>query len=97
MEEIASVLLAFNERRKASDGSSHGEGLVVRGNQEHGRNKSQGELSRNKSRSKFEENEGYSILQGWGKGAHKTRMSRMEERKHRNKECSSKSTNVIEE
>ena len=49
---ITSALLAFNQRRKSNDGSSHGEGLVARGNQEHERNKSRGESSRNKSRSK---------------------------------------------
>ena len=42
LEEITSALLAFNQRRKASDGSSQGEGLLVKGNQQHVRNKSWG-------------------------------------------------------
>ena len=52
LEDITSALLAFNQRKKASDGSSQGEGLVAKGNQKRGRNKSQSESNRNKSRSK---------------------------------------------
>ena len=52
LEEIIGALLSFNQRKKANDGSSKGEGLVAKGNQERGRNKSWSELSKNKSRSK---------------------------------------------
>ena len=52
LEEIIGALLAFNQRKKANDGSSQGEGLMAKGNQEYGRNKSQSESSRNKSRFK---------------------------------------------
>lgn len=45
-------LLAFNQRRKSSDRNSHGEGRVVKGNRELGRNWYLAELGRNKSRSK---------------------------------------------
>ena len=38
LEEIIDALLAFNQRKKASDGSSQGEELVSKGNQECGRN-----------------------------------------------------------
>ena len=47
-----SVLLGFNQRKKANDESSQGEGLVVKNNQEHGRNKFRSESSNNKYRSK---------------------------------------------
>ena len=49
LKEIIGALLSFNQRKKASDGSSQGEGLMANGNQEHGRNKSRSESSRNKS------------------------------------------------
>ena len=49
LEEITSALLSFNQSKNASDGSSQGEGLVAKGYQERGRNKSQSESSRNKS------------------------------------------------
>ena len=52
LEEITGALLSFNQKKKASDGSSHGEGLVAKDNQERKRNKSRSELSGNKSRSK---------------------------------------------
>ena len=39
LEEITSSLLSFNQRKKASDGSSKGEGLVAKRNQERRRNK----------------------------------------------------------
>ena len=49
LEEITSVLLGFNKRKKANDESSQGEGLVAKNNQEHGRNKFRSESSDNKS------------------------------------------------
>ena len=49
LDEIIGALLSCNQRKKANDGSSQGEGLVAKGNQERGRNKSQSELSRKKS------------------------------------------------
>ena len=52
LEEITSVLLAFNQRKKANNMSSHGEGLVAKGNQECGRKNFRSESSRNKSLSK---------------------------------------------
>ena len=52
LEEITVALLSFNQRKKADDGSSQGEGPMAKGNQESGRNKSRSESSRNKSRSK---------------------------------------------
>ena len=39
LEEIKNDPLAFNQRKKVSDGSSQGEGLVTKGNQECGRKK----------------------------------------------------------
>ena len=53
LEKITSALLTFNQRKKSSDGNSQGEGLVVKGKQECGRNKSRSESSRNKYRSKL--------------------------------------------
>ena len=52
LEQITGALLSFNQKKKANDGSSQGEGLVANGNQEHGRNKSWSKSSINKSRSK---------------------------------------------
>ncbi|KAJ9682105.1 hypothetical protein PVL29_018140 [Vitis rotundifolia] len=52
LDEITSVLLGFNQRKKANDESSQGEGLVAKSNHEHGRDKFQSESSNNKSRSK---------------------------------------------
>ena len=43
LKEIISALLSFNQRKKTSDVSSHGEGLVAKGNQERGKNKSRSE------------------------------------------------------
>ena len=45
-EEITGALLSFNQRKKASDGSSQGEELVAKGNQERGRNNSWSESVR---------------------------------------------------
>jgi hypothetical protein len=42
LEDVTGALLAFHQRKKASDDNSQGEGLIVKGNQERGR-------SRNKS------------------------------------------------
>ena len=36
LEEIIGALLSFNQRKKSSDTSSQGEGLVAKGNQERG-------------------------------------------------------------
>ena len=52
LEEITSVRLGFNQRKKANDESSQGEGLVAKSNQERGINKFRSESSNNKSRSK---------------------------------------------
>ena len=49
LEEITGALLSFNQRKKADDGSSQGEGLVAKCNQERGRNKSQSDSRKNKS------------------------------------------------
>ena len=48
LEEITSVLLGFNQRKKSNYESSQGEGLVSKSNQERGRNKSRSALSNNK-------------------------------------------------
>ena len=40
LKEIIGALLSFNQKKKASDGSSQGEGLMANGNKENGRNKS---------------------------------------------------------
>jgi len=47
--EIRSALLSFNMRKKVGDENSLGKGLVVRSNQECGRNKSRSELRNNKA------------------------------------------------
>ena len=52
LEEIMSVFLRFNKSKKANDESSQGERLMVKSNQERGRNKFRSESSNNKSRSK---------------------------------------------
>ena len=52
LEEITSVLLGFNQRKKANYESSQGEGLMAKSNQERGRNKFQSESSNNKFQSK---------------------------------------------
>ena len=52
LEEITSIILGFNQRKKVDDENSQGEGLMVKSNQEHGRSKFRSELSNNKSRSK---------------------------------------------
>ena len=49
IEEIISALLAFDQRKKTSDGSSHGEGFMAKGNKKRGRNKFWSESSRNNS------------------------------------------------
>ena len=49
LEEITSVLLSFNQKKKANDESSQVEGLLAKGNQERGRNKFWNESSNNKS------------------------------------------------
>ena len=50
LEEITSALLGLNQRKKANDESSQGEGLMAKRNQERERNKFRSELSNNKSR-----------------------------------------------
>ena len=49
LEEITSVLLGFNQRKKANYESSQGEGLMAKTNKERGRNKFQSQSSNNKS------------------------------------------------
>ena len=80
-EEITGALLSFNQRKKSSDGSSQVNGLwpkVI---------KSVGETSLGVSR--VETNLDLNLREGRifnvtsvGKGAHKMRMSKMEEREH---------------
>jgi hypothetical protein len=49
LEEITSALLRFNPRKKVGDKNSQVEGLVVRSNQECGRNKYWNESKNNKA------------------------------------------------
>jgi hypothetical protein len=49
LEEITSALLRFNPRKKVGDKNSQGEGLMVRSNQERGRNKYWNESKKNKA------------------------------------------------
>jgi hypothetical protein len=48
LKEITSALLRFNPRKKVGDKNSQGEGLMVRSNQERGRNKYWNESKNNK-------------------------------------------------
>jgi hypothetical protein len=43
-EDVTGVVLAFHQRKKNVDENSQGEGLVVKGNYEHGRSNNKGDL-----------------------------------------------------
>ena len=79
LEEITSVLLGFNQRKKANDENSLGEGLVARSNQECERNKFRSESSNNKSRSKSRKRKDIQCYKG-GKRGH---MKRVVQRKRK--------------
>ena len=99
LEEITSALLGFNQRKKANDESSQGEGLVAKSNQERGRNKFWSELSNNKSQSKSKKRKDIQCYK-CGKKGHMKRDC-LEKKKwgsiSKNKEGSLKSTNVVAE
>ena len=97
LEEITSALLSFNQRKKASDGSSQGKGLLAKGNQEHGRNKSRSESSRNKSRPKSRTMKDIQCYKCEKKGHIKRECPEWKKGNIENKEGTSKSTNVVEE
>ena len=72
LEEITSIILGFNQRKKVDDENSQGEGLMVKSNQEHGRSKFQSESSNNKSRSKSKKRKGIQCYK-CGKNGHMKR------------------------
>ena len=80
LEEITSVILGFNQMKKANDESSQGERLMVKSNQEHGRNKFRSESSNNKSRSKSKKRNDIQCYKCEKNRAHETRLSREKER-----------------
>jgi len=52
LEDVTGALLAFHQRKKVSDESSQGEGLIEKGNQELGRSSNKGGSNARNSRSK---------------------------------------------
>jgi len=97
LKEIISALLSFNLRKKIGDENSKGEELVVRSNQECGKNKSRNESRNNKSRSKSNKKKDIQRYK-CGKIGYITQEC-LEKKKGdvKNKENSSKSMNVVEE
>ena len=97
LEEITSALLGLNQRKKANDESSQGEGLMAKRNQERERNKFRSELSNNKSRSKSRKRKDIQCYKCWKKKHMKRDFP--EKKKgglvSENKEGSSKSANVV--
>ena len=79
LEEITSVILGFNKRKKANDESSQGEGLVAKSNQERGRNKFQSESTNNKSRSKSRKRKNIQYYKCGKMATHETRLPREKE------------------
>lgn len=57
LEDVTSALLGFHQWKKASNEISQGEGLVVRGTIECGKNKSQNGLGNNRTRTKSRKKE----------------------------------------
>jgi hypothetical protein len=52
LEDVIGALLAFHQRKKNINENSQGEGLVVKGNYERGRNNNRGDLKGKNSHSK---------------------------------------------
>jgi hypothetical protein len=52
LEDVIGALLAFHQMKKNIDENPQGEGLVVRGNYEHGRSSNKGDSKGKNSRSK---------------------------------------------
>ena len=96
LEEITSALLGFQMRKKASDEGTQGEGLVVKGNQERGRNNTRNGSSGNKSRSKSRRRKDIQCYK-CGKKGHMKRECPNRKKGNDDKEGSSKSANVVEE
>ena len=97
LEDITSALLGFHQRKKASDETSQGEGLVVKGNQERGRNKFRNGSSNNKSRSKSRKRKDIICFKCGKKGHIKRDCLEKKKGNGESKEGSSKSANVVEE
>ncbi|KAG6675849.1 hypothetical protein I3842_15G125400 [Carya illinoinensis] len=97
LEEITSALLGFRQRKKASDENTQGEGLVVKGNQERGRNKSRSRSSKNKARSKSRKRKDITCFKCRTKGHIKRDCLEKKNGNIENKEGPSKSANIVEE
>ena len=94
--EITAALLDFQMRKKASDKGTQGEGLVVKDNQERGRNNTRNGSSENKSRSKSRRRKDIQCYK-CGKKGHMKQECPNRKKGNDDKEGSSKSANVVKE
>ncbi|KAG6670908.1 hypothetical protein I3843_Q029300 [Carya illinoinensis] len=97
LEEITSALLGFHQRKKANDENSQSEGLVVKGNQERGRNKSRSGSSKNKARSKSRKRKDITCFKCRTKGHIKRDCPEKKKGNIENKKGPSKSATVVKE
>lgn len=97
LKEIISAILSFNLRKKIGDENSKDEELVVRSNQECGRNKSRNGSRNNKARSKSNKRKDIQHYKCEKIGHIKQEYSEKKKGDAKNKEDSLKSMNVVEE
>jgi hypothetical protein len=97
LDDITKALLAFHQRKKNIDENFLGEGLVVKGNYEHGRSSNNGDSKGKNCRSKSRRRKNINCYKCGKKGHIKQDCPDRKKNKDDKNECSSKSTNVVED
>jgi hypothetical protein len=97
LEDVTGALLAFHQRKKNIDENSQGEGLVVKGNHEHGRSNNKGDSKGKNSQSKSRKRKDIICYKCEKKGHIKRDCPDQKKNKDDENEGSSKSVNVVED
>jgi hypothetical protein len=97
LEEVTRALLAFHQRKKTSDESCQGEGLIVKGNQERGRISYNGGSNGKNSWSKSRKRKDINCYKCGKKGHIKRGYPVQKKNKDGEHEGSSRSVNIVED
>jgi hypothetical protein len=97
LEDVIGFLLAFHQWKKNIDENFQGEGLVVKGNYEHGRSSNKGDSKGKNSRSKSRRRKDINCYKCRKKGHIKRDCPDRKKNKDDKNEGSSKSVNVVED
>jgi hypothetical protein len=96
LEDVTRAMLAFHQRKKASDDSSQGEGLIMKGNEERGRSRNKGGSNGKNSRSKPRKSKDINCYKCRKKAHIKRDCPNRKKNNDDENEGSSRSVNVVE-